>query len=79
MINKPLHQKETNEPVKYHCMNSCNACGGENELIKTYTCDYHIEEAVTKCKDCGHDDNWSYGFFESSQEMESKCKTYSFN
>lgn len=78
-MNKPLHQPETNEPVKYHCMDSCNACGDVNEIIETWMIESYVVEAKTKCKKCGHDDCWAHGFFEGSQEMESKCQTYSFN
>ncbi len=76
---KPAHPPKSNDPVKYHCYDSCNACGEVNEVEAKALDGVHIEEAKTKCKSCGHDDYWAYGFFESSQEMESKCKTYSFS
>ena len=76
---KPIHPPKSNEPVKYHCSNSCNACGEENEVTPTSKDGYHVEEAKTKCNTCGHEDYWAYGFFEGSEEMESKCRTYSFN
>ena len=68
----------SNEPTQYHCNDSCNACGGNNEVTVTDTLEGHLMECKTKCKDCGHDDYWAHGFFESSQEMESKCNKYSF-
>jgi len=65
--------------VKYHCHNSCNSCGGENKVIPTDSLDGRLLECRTECKSCGFSDNWAHGFFESSQNIESKCKTYSFN
>jgi len=67
------------KPVKYHCHNSCNNCGGENEVSPTDSLDGRLLECRTECKSCGFSDNWAHGFFESSQNIESKCKTYSFN
>ncbi|MBL4940051.1 MAG: hypothetical protein JKY81_00140 [Colwellia sp.] len=75
---KPTHPPKTNDPVKYHCHDSCNACGGVNEINVTASCGGHMEEAKTKCKTCGHEDYWAHGFFEGSEEVESKCRTYSF-
>jgi hypothetical protein len=64
----------------YHCMNSCNACGGDNEIVKvTDTINGHIMECQTKCNVCDHKDNWCTGFFESScceDGIESKCRKY---
>ncbi len=65
--------------TEYHCFDSCNACGGENELINPSYEGSFIHEVKTKCKECGHDDYWAYGYFESSCEIESKCKKYSFD
>lgn len=75
---KPSYPPKSNEPVKYHCNDSCNACGGVNEVTPVSKDGYHLEEAETKCKACGHEDYWAYGFFEGSEEIESKCRTYSF-
>lgn len=47
---------------------SCNKCGGNNELLKAIIDDGIIYEVETKCKDCGFEDYWSHGFFESRQE-----------
>jgi len=60
----------------YHVKDSCNKCGGKNEVKANDTDNGIISEAFTKCKDCGFDDYWAHGFFESSQYMESKCRTY---
>lgn len=77
-IQKPAQPVKSDKPVKYHCYDSCNKCSGNNELISPSMDERGIYETKTKCKDCGFEDYWGYGFFESGQEMESKCKTYSF-
>jgi len=63
----------------YHCYDSCNKCSGVNDFNAVYSDTGHIEECETKCTICGFKDYWAYGFFESSQEIESKCKTYNFS
>jgi len=77
-MNKPKHPAKSKGPVKYHCYDSCNKCTGVNEYNVTDSLDGRMLECKTKCKDCGHEDYWAYGFFESSEYFESKCKTYSF-
>jgi len=62
--------------AKYHVKDSCNKCSGENELINPSCDEVGVYETKTKCKECGFDDYWGYGFFESSTYMESNCKTY---
>lgn len=62
--------------AEYHCMYSCNKCTGENEVEVADTISGHICEAKTTCRSCGHKDYWSYGFFESGQDMASNCKKY---
>lgn len=60
-------------------MGSCNKCSGENEVTVTDTMDSHfITEARTKCKDCGFEDYWAHGCFESGRYGYDKCKKYSF-
>ena len=71
--------EKTNEPVKYHCYDSCNKCSGNNDYDVTDSLNGMIMECKTKCRDCGFTDYWAHGYFESSQGMESKCKTYSFS
>ena len=73
----PSINKDTG-PVKYHCHDSCNACGENNDVTVTDTMDGRMMECRTVCRDCGHTDYWAHGWFESGQEMESKCATYSF-
>jgi hypothetical protein len=81
--NNQSIEKTTNKggqaEQQYHCYDSCNKCGGVNELIKPIYEECGIIETTTKCKDCGFDDFWAYGFFESMQTIECKCQTYSFN
>ena len=79
MNNKPIHPPKTNGPVNYHCYDSCNKCGEVNDYNVTDSLDGRMMECKTKCKACGFEDYWAHGWFESSQEIESKCKTYSFN
>lgn len=75
----PITPKKSNETVKYHCYDSCNKCGEVNDYDVTDSLDGHMLECKAKCKECGFTDYWAHGFFESSQEMECKCKTYSLN
>jgi DNA-directed RNA polymerase subunit RPC12/RpoP len=47
---------------------SCNKCGKENDVKGD---PFHPEasgEVETKCKECGFEDHWSFGFFESGQD-----------
>jgi len=61
----------------YHVKESCNFCGGENDIVKiTDSMEGRIHECETKCLDCGEIDYWATGFFESSQNIEGKCKKY---
>ena len=62
---------------KYHVKESCNYCGGLNEVTDiTDSFEGYIHECETKCKDCGKHDYWATGHFMSSQMIEGKCKTY---
>ncbi len=65
---------------KYQCPESCNKCGRySNELLGIHPLHpYSSGEVKTKCKDCGFEDYWAHGYFESGSCMESKAKTYSF-
>jgi hypothetical protein len=65
--------------TKYHIPESCNKCQGENNFINPYYEETGLYETRTKCKQCGFEDYWAYGFFESSSKMTSNCKTYSFD
>ena len=65
--------------VEYHCVGSCNKCKGSNSVEITDTLDGHtVLEAKTACSDCGFEDYWAYGWFESGQDMISKCEKYSY-
>lgn len=65
--------------VEYHNKYSCNKCKGENEVTVTDSLDGHtIMGAKTKCSECGFEDYWCTGFFESGQDMISNCQKYSF-
>lgn len=64
--------------TEYHQIRSCNKCTGFNEIEVTDSVDGHVSEADTTCVECGHKDYWAYGFFMSSEYMESKCEKYSF-
>lgn len=74
-ISKKLNLRG-NTKTTYHLETSCNKCSGRNEVTVLDSQEGHLHEAKTKCIDCGHEDYWYYGFFESSQHMESNCKMY---
>lgn len=63
----------------YHNPDSCNKCKGQNIFIKEIYDNAFLCEVQTKCSECGFEDYWAYGFFESSTEMKSNCETYNFN
>ena len=63
----------------YHDPDSCNACGDKNDVEVVDEISGLLFEAKTMCKSCGHVDYWTCGWFESGNEIESKCKTYNFN
>lgn len=75
----PLTPPKSDKPVEYCCHDSCNKCGGVNNSTTTDSLDGRMLECKTVCVNCGFRDYWAHGFFESSQEIISKCKTYSFN
>jgi len=63
-------EKET----KFQNPYSCNKCGElENQVVIG---NLREDGASTKCKSCGFEDFWAFGFFESSQDIESKAKNY---
>ena len=64
--------------IKYHNPDSCNKCKGKNDVDITAFDEGHMSEAKTECLDCGFNDFWAYGFFESGEDMGTNCKTYSF-
>jgi len=60
----------------YHKPESCNKCKGKNRFIKPSYDSGHLHETATKCEECGFDDYWACGFFESGSDMFSNCETY---
>ena len=65
--------------TEYHKIESCNKCRGSNELsFQSYDSGV-LHEARTKCSDCGFEDLWVHGFFESGTEMISNCEKYTRN
>ena len=46
---------------------SCNKCAGRNTVYHDPFNPESSGETETKCKNCGHEDYWSYGFFMSGQ------------
>lgn len=64
------------EPGTYDVMQSCNRCGGSNEYYISSCTRSYIEECKTKCQDCGFEDYWAYGFFESGQRGYNQSEKY---
>lgn len=65
--------------TQYHRLDSCNKCGGLNNRNVSFANPFDADSshcAKTKCHDCGHEDLWDTGFFESGMEMVSNCKKY---
>lgn len=62
--------------TEYHEPTSCNKCGERNEVDWFSIIEGFLCEAKTKYRECGFEDSWSYGFFESSTEMLSNCRKY---
>lgn len=78
IVLKELVDKAMNNKV-FHCVHTCNYCGGENRTKKIVVSDgSDIHELETKCQEssCGKEDYWAYGFFESSYEGFDACEKY---
>lgn len=60
----------------YHCKETCNRCGGPNEIKITDSEEGLIYECETTCSSCGFNDYWAHGFFMSMQEGHDNCKKY---
>lgn len=60
----------------YHDYTTCNKCGGSTEVEIKETIEGHISECKTKCKVCGFEDYWAYGYFESGCEGYDACTKY---
>lgn len=54
--------------IKHDNKYICNKCGGKNDVAIGDMIEGHITECLTKCKQCGFEDYWTYGFFESSAD-----------
>ena len=57
-MKTPMHPKKSDEPVKYHCYDSCNKCGEVSDYTVTDSLDGRMMECKTKCKTCGFTDYW---------------------
>ena len=65
------------EEGRYHVLGSCNYCGSLNtDVTATARDNGLVSEARQYCYSCGFEDYWSYGFYESGQDMEGKCEKY---
>lgn len=63
--------------TEYHSSDSCNCCGSDDvEHINPSYEGALLLETKTKCNQCGFDDYWVMGFYESSQEGFDCCKKY---
>lgn len=62
--------------TKYQVPSSYNYCGGTNNIKPVDHINHIMSECITKCENCGKYDYWAFGFFESSQEVAGKSKTY---
>ena len=72
-IQKPTDSTK----AQYHVLGSCNNCRSRNTNVVVVSIDEgSISEAILYCNSCGFEDYWSYGFYESGQDMEGKCEKY---
>ena len=60
----------------YDNCSSCNKCSGTNKVKIIDTIGYTICECETKCEDCGFEDYWAHGFFESRIDGYNMSKKY---
>ena len=61
---------------KYHNKHVCTECGGINSFVKPSIDEIGIYETATKCDDCGFEDYWAYGFFQSLSEPTDRQTAY---
>lgn len=61
---------------KYHDSSTCNKCGGENVIEVTEVVAGGVGECSTACKECGFEDYWAYGKFNSIVDGYNKCRKY---
>lgn len=55
----------------------CLKCGGWNELSNVQFVNHLLCECDTKCKICGYEDFWAYGFYMSGCETSDIQKEFS--
>ena len=55
---------------------SCNCCGGVNNVNAIVLSDGIVYEAETICKSCGWEDYWCTGSFESLQDGFDNAERY---
>lgn len=67
---------DTAKTGDFHDSSTCNKCGGRNDETPTDIVAYQVSECETVCRDCGFEDYWAYGFFESSDRGYDSCKKY---
>lgn len=65
---------------EYDVMESCNKCGGNNDVVEKDSM-WHsgmdvLSEVETTCKDCGFQDYWAHGRFESHLDGFNVCEKY---
>lgn len=60
----------------YDCPDSCNKCGGKNKTIAKDSVADIVTEYKTKCVDCGFEDYWVTGFFQSGVDGYNKSEKY---
>lgn len=65
--------------MEYDCLESCNKCGGANNITPKSMEGTIVCEAETECTHCGFKDYWAYGYFQSGSEIIGKSEKYSFD
>lgn len=51
--------------IKYDNSRSCPKCGGQNDYKVVDSINLHPCEVETKCTECGWEDYWVYGWYDS--------------
>ena len=62
------------ECIECHDKYSCNICKGKNEITVMFKVKNIIYECGTRCKSCGYEDWWAYGFFNETKTGIDKCR-----
>jgi hypothetical protein len=50
---------------EYDNKDKCPMCGSINNIINPEFDGSYLSECDTRCKKCGHEDSWAYGFYQS--------------